>query len=174
MDRRLLILASAAGGLLASLIGLVFGSVFEALLVAAFLLGGFSNPLYALLIAYMNDYLDQEDMAAASGGLLFVNGLGAIIGPLLTGWAMSQMGAPGFWAYLLGVMILLAGYVVYRMTQRASLYAGDDDYDAVAYAPISPSATPVAVELAQEFYAENADTLEEQVGGESESPLDRS
>ena len=98
MDRRLLILATAVGGLLAALIGLFLGSVFEALLVAGFLLGGFSNPLYALLIAYMNDYLDQEDMAAASGGLLFVNGMGAIVGPILTGWAMSQMGAPGFWA----------------------------------------------------------------------------
>ena len=174
MDRRLLILATAVGGLLAALIGLFLGSVFEALLVAGFLLGGFSNPLYALLIAYMNDYLDQEDMAAASGGLLFVNGMGAIVGPILTGWAMSQMGAPGFWAYLIGVMTVLAGYVLYRMTQRASLYAGDEDYDAVAYAPISPSATPVAVELAQEIYAENAENLEEELGGADESPLDRS
>lgn len=174
MDRRLLILATAVGGLLAALIGLFLGSVFEALLVAGFLLGGFSNPLYALLIAYMNDYLDQEDMAAASGGLLFVNGMGAIVGPILTGWAMSQMGAPGFWAYLIGVMTVLAGYVLYRMTQRASLYSGDEDYDAVAYAPISPSATPVAVELAQEIYAENAENLEEELGGGNESPLDRS
>ena len=174
MDRRLLILATAVGGLLAALIGLFLGSVFEALLVAGFLLGGFSNPLYALLIAYMNDYLDQEDMAAASGGLLFVNGMGAIVGPILTGWAMSQMGAPGFWAYLIGVMTVLAGYVLYRMTQRASLYAGDEDYDAVAYAPISPSATPVAVELAQEIYAENAENLEEELGDADESPLDRS
>jgi MFS family permease len=174
MDRRLLILGAAIGGLVASLIGLLFGSYFQALLVAGFLLGGFSNPLYALLIAYMNDYLGQEDMAAASGGLLFVNGMGAIIGPMLTGWAMSRMGAAGFWAYLLVVMIVLSVYVVYRMTQRASLYSGDEDYDAVAYAPISPSATPVAVELAQEIYAENAENLEEEVGSGTESPLDRS
>lgn len=171
MDRRILILGAALGGVGAALIGLFFGSVFEVLLLAGSLMGGFSNPLYALLIAYMNDYLSTEDMAAASGGLIFVNGLGAIIGPILTGWAMSQMGAAGFWVYLLGVMVLLAGYVAFRMTQRVSLYAGEEDYDAVAYAPISPSATPVAVEVASEVYAENT----EDTGGEDapETPLDR-
>lgn len=173
MDRRWLIFGAAIGGLVASLIGLFFGSVFQILLVAAFLLGGFSNPLYALLIAYMNDYLEPEDMAAASGGLLFVNGLGAIVGPILTGWAMSQMGARGFWVYLLAVMVILALYVIFRMTQRASLYSGEEDYDAVAYAPVSPSATPVAVELAQEIYAENAEMIEEEIGNETESSLDR-
>jgi MFS family permease len=173
MDRRVLILTASLGGLVAALIGLFFGTIFELLLVAGFLMGGFSNPLYALLIAYMNDYLKTEDMAAASGGLLFVNGLGAIVGPILTGWAMSQFGAPGFWVYVMFVMIALSGYVAFRMTQRVSLYASEEDYDAVAYAPISPSATPVAVEVASEFYVdsiESDDTVrEEQV----ERPLDR-
>lgn len=171
MDRRVLILAAALLGLAASLLGWLFGSVFEVLLIAGFLMGGASNPLYALLIAYMNDYLGTEDMAAASGGLLFVNGLGAIVGPILTGWAMSQMGAPGFWVYLVIVMVVLSAYVAFRMTQRVSLYAGEDDYDAVAYAPIAPSATPVAVEVASEVYAENTeDTASDP---ETETPLDR-
>ena len=173
MDRRVLILAASLGGLVAALIGFFFGSVFELLLVAAFLMGGFSNPLYALLIAYMNDYLGAEDMAAASGGLLFVNGLGAIVGPILTGWAMSQLGAAGFWVYLIFVMVALSGYVAFRMTQRVSLYASEEDYDAVAYAPIGPSATPVAVEVATEFYADNIeteDTVQDETG---DRPLDR-
>ncbi|MEM7752016.1 MAG: MFS transporter [Pseudomonadota bacterium] len=173
MDRRVLILGASLGGLGAALIGLFFGSVFEILLIAGFLMGGFSNPLYALLIAYMNDYLGTEDMAAASGGLIFVNGLGAIVGPILTGWAMTQFGASGFWLYLLVVMILLAAYVAFRMTQRVSLYASEDDYDAVAYAPIAPSATPVAVEVASEFYADNTDSDDTNDAAEGETPLDR-
>ena len=59
-----------------------------------FLIGGSSNPLYSLLIAYTNDFLDLDDMAAASGGMLFLNGLGAIAGPLMLGWMMGLMG-PG-------------------------------------------------------------------------------
>lgn len=161
MDRRILIFATALGGVGAATIGILFGNQFEALLLAGFLMGGLSNPLYALLIAYMNDYLETDDMAAASGGLIFVNGLGAITGPILTGWALTAMGARGFWVYLLVVMALLAAYTLYRMTQRVSLYAAEDDYDAVAYAPVTPTATPFAVEVAQEVYAENAESDEE-------------
>jgi MFS family permease len=157
MDRRVLILAAAVGGCLAAVIGLVFGDIFEILLVAGFVMGGVSNPLYALLIAYMNDYLAPENMAAASGGLIFVNGLGAIAGPVLTGWAMGVFGASGFWVFVLAVMLLLVAYVAYRMTQRTSVYAAEEKYDAVTYAPIAPTATAVAVELAQEYYADNAE-----------------
>ena len=41
---------------------------------------GFSNPLYSLMVAHANEYLDLDDMAAASGELVFVNGIGAIAG----------------------------------------------------------------------------------------------
>lgn len=158
MDRRVLILAAAILGGVASAIGAMFGEMFEALLIAGFLIGGMSNPLYALLIAYTNDYLGTDDMAAASGGLIFVNGMGAITGPILTGWAMSVAGPAGFWLYLLATFVVLSVYVMYRMTQRASAYREEEDYDAVAYAPVLPTATPVVLEAAQEFYAENADT----------------
>ncbi len=161
MDRRVLILVAAAVGAVASLMGAVLGGSFEMLLIAGFLIGGMSNPLYALLIAYANDYLGTENMAAASGGMIFVNGLGAIMGPILTGWAMSVAGPPGFWAYLAATFAVLTVYVMYRMTQRASAYREDASYDAVTYAPVLPTATPVALEAAQEFYAENADTSDE-------------
>jgi MFS family permease len=89
MDRRLLVLFVAAAGGLGSILGMIMGGQFTLLLVAAFLIGGMSNPLYSLLIAHTNDYLDHEDMAAASGGLVFINGLGAIAGPVVTGWLMG-------------------------------------------------------------------------------------
>ena len=161
MDRRVLILLAAVVAGVASVLGFAFGGSFEMLLVAGFLVGGMSNPLYALLLAYTNDYLGTDDMAAASGGLIFVNGMGAILGPILTGWAMSIAGPAGFWAYLAATFAALSVYVLYRMTQRTSAYREDGDYDAVSYAPVLPTATPVVLEAAQEFYAENADTDEE-------------
>jgi MFS family permease len=173
MDRRMLIFGAAIGGALAGVLGWTMGSSFEVVLVAGFIMGGVSNPLYALLLAYTNDYLGTDDMAAASGGLIFVNGMGAILGPVLTGWALGLVGPAGFWAYLTTVMVVLALYVAYRMTQRPSAYKDEDDYDAVAYAPLMPTATPVALEAAQEFYAENADTSEE-VASERGESLDRS
>ena len=159
MDRRLMILVAALGGAVAGIVGLLFGGTFEVVLLCAFIMGGMSNPLYALLIAYTNDYLQVEDMAAASGGLIFVNGLGAIMGPVVTGWMLTLIGPGGFWAYLSFFMFAMAAFVAWRMTQRASVYAEEaEDYDAVSYAPILPTATMVAVEAAQDYYAENVDT----------------
>jgi MFS family permease len=172
MDRRILILVAAIVGVLASLLGFFLGENFQILLVAAFLIGGMSNPLYALLIAYTNDYLTTDDMAAASGGLLFVNGMGAILGPILTGWAMSTIGPAGFWAYLALTLVGLSLYVLYRMTQRQSAYSGEGEYDAVSYAPVMPTATAVVLEAVQEYYAENADHDEEERRIEGED-LDR-
>lgn len=158
MDRRKLILIAGLCGTLAGLLGCLSGGNYTLILIAGFLMGGASNPLYALLIAYTNDYLDAEDMAAASGGLIFISGLGAIAGPVVTGWMMTSFGPGGFWALMMLAMLAIALYVMYRMTQRQSIYAGDEDYDAVAYAPVMATATAVAVEAAQEYYVENAET----------------
>lgn len=159
MDRRQLIFAVALIAAAASALGWASGGNYNVLLVSAFILGGMSNPLYGLLLAYTNDYLDTDDMAAASGGLLFVNGLGAIAGPVVTGWAMTNFGASMFWGLIVVLMLATAAYAAYRMTQRVSAYADDDDYEAVPYAPIGLSATPVVAEAAQDYYAEGAEEL---------------
>ncbi|MEO0664316.1 MAG: MFS transporter [Pseudomonadota bacterium] len=156
MDRRILILATAALGGTAALMAFVVPFSFPVILVASFFIGGTANPLYALLIAYVNDIIDYEDMAAASGGLIFINGLGAISGPLVTGWVMGTVGAEGFFLMLAALLLGLAAYAGYRMTRRASVFK-EEDYEAVSYAPLSPSATPVAVTSAQEYYYENAE-----------------
>lgn len=161
MDRRQLIFAVALIAAAASALGWASGGNYNVLLVSAFILGGMSNPLYGLLLAYTNDYLDTDDMAAASGGLLFVNGLGAIAGPVVTGWAMTNFGSSMFWGLIVVLMLATAAYAAYRMTQRVSAYADDDDYEAVPYAPIGLSATPVVAEAAQDYYAEGAEELED-------------
>ncbi len=165
MDRRLLILVAAIGGTMAGALGWFAGDNFSIILIAAFFMGGFSNPLYALLIAYSNDYLEVENMAAASGGLLFINGMGAIAGPIVAGWAMTNLGPGGWWGFMMVVMLVMSAYIAFRITQRQSVYAEESDYDAVAYAPVLPMGTAVAVEAAQEFYAENVEA-DEEVDGE--------
>ncbi len=159
IDRRQVILMVAVAATVASLIAWVFGPNFNILLVCAFLLGGMSNPLYGLLIAYTNDYLDTDQMAAASGGLIFVNGLGAIGGPVITGWAMSQFGPSMFWGLIVFLMLAMALYALYRMGQRPSAYAEDDDYEAVPYAPIGMASTQVVGEAAQDYYVDAAEEL---------------
>ncbi|MEM1431074.1 MAG: MFS transporter [Pseudomonadota bacterium] len=159
MDRRRLILSVAGLGALVSVVGAMSGSVYWVLVGVAALSGGLGQPLYALLIAYTNDYLQPEDMAGASAALLFLNGIGAIVGPLIIGWALGVFGPPGFWVFMAVVMSGVSVYAAWRMTRRPSAYAAEDDYEAVSYAPITPTASPVFVEAAQEYYIETAEEI---------------
>ncbi|MCD9147715.1 MFS transporter [Pseudophaeobacter flagellatus] len=158
MDRRVLVLAASALGGGAALIGVVMGGEYRFLLVAAFFIGGMSNPLYSLLIAHTNDYLEHDDMAAASGGLVFINGLGAIAGPVITGWIMSDaiFGPPGYFLFMAVLLGALACYALYRTTQRAAIPSDETGI----MAPMSLTGSPVAVEFAQEYAIET--DIEEQ------------
>ena len=158
-DRRAVITVVAALGGLASGAAYLYESNFYFLLIAAFIIGGTSNPLYSLLLAYTNDYLSTDDMAAASGGMVFINGLGAIAGPIITGWMMSSVGPYGFFLIIGLLMMGLAAYAVLRMTQRAETTPVEET---ASYTPILPTASAVAVELASEMYIET--TQEEQAG----------
>jgi MFS family permease len=152
MDRRLLILITAAMGGGAALIAMMAGDNFTLLLLAAFVVGGTSNPLYSLYLAYTNDFLEAEDMASASGGLIFVNGMGAISGPIITGWLMTTFGAQAFFGVLAVLMLAMALYGLYRMTQRASPTQDETS----GYQILSPRSSPVFVEVAQEIAIESA------------------
>ncbi|MEI4487275.1 MFS transporter [Frigidibacter sp. MR17.14] len=144
MDRRVLIMALSVIAAVAMLPAVFLELPFWALLPIAVISGGIANPLYSLLVAYTNDFLDNSDMAAASAGLLFINGLGAIGGPLITGWMMQAMGPGGFFLYIAVLMAMLAAYAGWRMTQRPALSSDQTG----AFAPLSPTASALAVEAA--------------------------
>ncbi|MEM6482945.1 MAG: MFS transporter [Pseudomonadota bacterium] len=152
MDRRILILAAAATGAGGACIGMLFTNAFVMLAISAFIVGGMSNPLYSLVIAYTNDFLDHDDMAAAASGLVFINGLGAVFGPLITGWIMGVVGPWGFFAVLGIFNALIVIYAAYRMTQRSAPSVDDTD----SYAIVAPGASPTAVAIAQEYAIETA------------------
>ncbi|WP_084649633.1 MFS transporter [Planktotalea frisia] len=157
MDRRFLILLTAALGGVASIVAVIWGEDIIILLAAAFVIGGTSNPLYSLFLAYTNDFLEHEDMAAASGGMVFVSGLGAISGPIVTGWLMTTVGPGAFFGLIGALMMAIAVYAAFRMTQRASPSVDDT----AGFQAIMPSSSPVFVEVAQEIAIENA--IEEQM-----------
>ena len=151
LDRRILIVATTAIGGFGALIAFIWTDSFALMLVSAAIVGGTSNPLYALLIAYANDYLEKEDMAAASGGLLLINGVGAVMGPIIVGWMMQVQGANGFWLFMAILSFMISIYAAYRMTQRSR---SELDLEAVTYAHVSASTSPVIAEIAQEVYIE--------------------
>jgi MFS family permease len=167
MDRRKLILWSAVGSAAIAAAGFAFASDPRLLVLLGFLFGGLSNPLYSLAVAYTNDFLDREDMAAASGGLLFLNGLGAVMGPIAVGWIMGAMGAVGFWAFLVALNVVLAAYAVWRMRRRPVTPAAGETF---TYAPVPIVASPVAHGAAAEVYK---DAQEEACADDTKSQIER-
>jgi len=155
MDRRVLIFIVCSIGTFFSFAANLSDS-FIWLLIVAFIIGGVSNPLYSLYIAYTNDYLEHDDMASASGGLIFLTGIGAIFGPSIVGWLLDAYGAASYFWFIGTVMAIMGSYALYRMTQTSSTAVEDTS----TYAPITPTSTPIAMELAQEYAIEMA--LEEE------------
>ena len=147
IDRRVLILGCSVVGTVACLVGVILPPTLVVVTSVGFVVGGMVNPLYSLLIAYTADYLDYEDMSAASGGLVFMNGLGAIAGPLVIGGLMTGLGPRGFWLFLTVLLAALAGYAAYRMTRRAAPSVDET----APYVSLTPSVSTVGVVAGAEW-----------------------
>lgn len=142
LDRRQMILGLSAAGAVVGFAAMVLPWTMSVLFAIAFLSGGIANPLYSLMVAYVNDYLQSDEMAGASAGLLFIYGTGSIGGPLITGWLMALVGPPGFFLFIAILFTATAVYAFYRMSRgRVRLFRR-------RFRALSPNASAVAVEAA--------------------------
>jgi MFS family permease len=71
---------------------------------ASALIGGFVFPIYSLTAAHTNDSIAAGSRVSAAAGLVLLFGLGSIVGPLATGWAITAMGLSGYFAVLAASM----------------------------------------------------------------------
>ncbi len=143
-DRRSLIMVLSAAGAVVAFAGMILPWSMIFLASIAFFAGGIANPLYSLMVAYVNDYLESDQMAGASAGLLFIYGLGSIGGPLITGWLMALVGPSGFFLFIALLFTATALYALYRMSRgRVRLFRR-------RFRALSPTASAVAVEAAVE------------------------
>lgn len=138
-DRRALVLWLSIAATVVMAIAAFVPLPFTLQILVALLLGGAINPLYSLLIAHTNDYLTKTEMPGASAGLIFLNGLGAIFGPLVTGWFMTQVGPSGYFIFIGALFALLAGYAAWRMSRRNA------PAEQASYAGLTPTASSLAV-----------------------------
>ena len=157
MDRRVLIAGLTAVGAAASIVAMLVGNVFGLLVGISFVIGGIANPMYSLLAAYVNDLLDHDDMASASGGLIMINGVGAMGAPVAAGFVMDNAGAGGFFLFIAVAMGSISAYAIYRMTQRPATPVDETG----PMVPMSQLAGTVAADVAWEVAAQEAAVSEE-------------
>lgn len=82
--------------------------------------GAFAFPLYSIVVAYANDYADQDEYVKVSAGLLLVYGIGAIIGPFVASALITLRGADGLFLFTAVIHVLLIGFVTYRFIKEGS------------------------------------------------------
>jgi MFS family permease len=115
IDRRTVLIgmalaaAAAAGGAL-----LLSGGARLPLLMAVVAYGGLSLTTYALCVAHINDHLRPEQMVAASGTIILLNGAGAVAGPLLVAAAMQSAGPSAYFASAVALHVAFAGFAMWR------------------------------------------------------------
>jgi MFS family permease len=91
------------------------------LLTAMFIWGGLAFAIYPLAVAQMVDQLHSDEILAGSSGLLMVNGIGSVCGPLLAGLLMEQFGAQALPLHFAVSLSLLAAYTLYRLRHVSDL-----------------------------------------------------
>jgi MFS family permease len=72
---------------------------------ASFFAGGFIFTLYAISAARVNDVVTPQNRIAAASGLILLFGVGSIVGPTLSGYAVAALGSPGYFVALGATML---------------------------------------------------------------------
>jgi MFS family permease len=147
VDRRWVIagicMTAAVSGLLLTLFGAILPNGSDMFFALVFLQGAVMLPLYSLSIAHTNDRLPREDFIAASAGLLLINGLASIAGPLLVSLAMAAAGTHAFFLYMALVHSAMAFFAFTRIKSRDAAPAETRD----AFAPTTPQSSPEVLAL---------------------------
>ncbi|MET0067762.1 MAG: MFS transporter [Candidatus Thiodiazotropha sp.] len=135
--RRVLILVSLAAAISALIAGQMVQRQLVGLVLCAFIYGGLMFSVYAISVAHTNDHLASGQVLGATRGLLLLYGLGALIGPSAGGGIMDLFGPVGLPYFSALMLLLLAFYGLYRMTQRVAP-ALEDQAEFVPLARTSP------------------------------------
>jgi len=143
IDRRILLIGATlvASGLsilivISSYVSLIIFLIFTAIFSSMCL------PLYALALAHINDFLEQDEIVSASSLFTRLVGVGSILGPILVSNIMGLVGSNGFFVYLFIVHGILGLFGIYRMAKRAK----STDLES-QYTPLPRNITPAGMEL---------------------------
>lgn len=98
-DRRLILTTIASLGTGAAALGVLAGTQATLLILLGILIGALTLPMYSLSIAVAGDNLEPQELVAASGALVRINGVGAASGPLLAA-AATAASISGFYVLL--------------------------------------------------------------------------
>jgi MFS family permease len=114
-DRRLVLAAVCVLAALLVALAFVAESFSSPVLpIVFFFYGGLAFTVYGISVAHVNDLLEPAQILQATGSLLLLHGIGAVIGPTAAGFLMDQLGPGSLLVYLGLVLVAVAIYAFYR------------------------------------------------------------
>lgn len=165
-DRRdVLIVVSFTGAIAALGIFMSVGNL-PIVLLFAFLYGGVSFAIYALAVAHLNDHLKAGEVLEATRGILLVYGIGAALGPMVSGLCMVTWGDRTLLGYFAAILALLGLFGMYR-TQRSTPIPAEEQGE---FIPMVHT-TQAALEMHPEADLEPGLDLEPPIDPSVESPV---
>jgi len=143
IDRRIILIAVTF--IASALCIFIVGSSYISLILFFILVAIYSSmclPMYSLVVAHTNDFLQPNEIVAASSAVAKLVGLGSILGPILASNTMSLMGSNGFFIYLFIIHGMLGLFGLYRMAKRTKSSNLESQY-----VPLPRNITPSGMEL---------------------------
>ncbi len=121
IGRRQMILIVSSIAVVVAVVGVGLTPVGWPILIAMFLFGGMSYPMYSLALSHVIDVLPSGRAVTASSTNVFLTGVGAIFGPLVAAGLMTAIGPSGFWWTLVLAFGVIAVFAAYRLIKRPKI-----------------------------------------------------
>ncbi|ETX10967.1 MFS transporter [Marinomonas ushuaiensis DSM 15871] len=126
-DRRVTILwVGIVGAISAFIVPLGNGLDSEILMMAGmFAVGAFTFPMYSLASSHINDQLRPEQILSASSGMILLNGVGGIIGPLAAAAFMDTIRVDALFWFVAALNASVAIVALYRINYQPAMVIED-------------------------------------------------
>jgi MFS family permease len=112
--RRRVVLGVAVGAVTFATIAAVSDPTGPWLFVLVAAYGALAFPMYALAVSMINDRMPAHQLVAAAAGILFVYGIGSVVGPIAVSVLMDVIGPVG---YFWGLALAFVPLVLYALAR---------------------------------------------------------
>lgn len=117
-DRRIVGALTALVAAAAAVVLLALGPRSIGGLIAVWVVGGMTFPLYSIAGAYTNDWVPTAKLTAASSQLVMLFGTGALLGPLVGAAVMARTGPSGYAWMAVVAHLVIATFLTVRVLQH--------------------------------------------------------
>ena len=159
LDRRRVLLGICCLALVADA-AFLFGGLSDRwfLFVSSGIFGAAVFSMYPVIVAHANDHAPAGTFIQVSGGLLLVYGLGAIVGPMIAGFAMTLYGGSSLFMITAISHALVLAYSLIRIAQSPAVVGVDKgNYRIAPQARMTTPETAAFASTDEELQADRED-----------------